>query len=145
MDWDAEALESPLQDFGLCPKGDRKHLTKWKFEEGNDLIVFEVCRDGCGHSSEHGQEACKTRGSWPRREHSPGWWPEVLGPIPVLLPSLPRIKELSVLCVSWSGSKTPRLWCAVSVTRLLPSSSDLESEMIATKRRPAFSQYSGVS
>ena len=27
-----EALESPLQDFGLCPQSDRKQLTKFRFE-----------------------------------------------------------------------------------------------------------------
>lgn len=61
-----EALESLLQDFGLCPQSDRKHLTKFRFEQGNDMIIFEVCRDGCGCSIEHGQEAFKTRVGWPR-------------------------------------------------------------------------------
>lgn len=52
-----------------------------------------------------GRKHVRLEAADPEGNTNTGWWPEVLGPLPVLLPDSPTNK--GALCpVSWSGYRT---------------------------------------
>lgn len=114
-DWNEEALETPLQDLGLHLKGDEKQLTKYRLNQGNDLVVLAVCRNGCGCCIAHGQKAQKTGGSWFQRVAQA--WVGGPGSHPCSARRSTCIRDLYTVCfIKWiRGAVIIRLQSTVSV------------------------------